>query len=157
MSDSDRGRGQAGQTCHQKEAEGELPEAPPQLPGRPGSRGWTTRRNRAVIAAGTFRPALVGLRLPIHTGILRPWPTLAVPSGGAGSRPAAQYVGRLGSTWLIQASTPPPTWTASEKPAFLTTARASALRTPLLQCSTIRLSCGSLSSATPVRNWSFGI
>src|SRR6185437_13686978 len=70
----------------------------------------------------------------------------------AGPQPAgAQYVGSDGSTWLAQASTPPPTCTASEKPAFLTTARHSALRAPLLQCSTILRSCGSFSRAAPLR------
>src|ERR1019366_1616512 len=69
----------------------------------------------------------------------------------------SQYTGRVGSTWLTQASTPPPTWTASAKPASLTTARISALRAPLLQCRTIRRSCGSRERASPVRNWSLGM
>jgi len=54
-------------------------------------------------------------------------------------------------------TTPPPTCTASEKPAPLTTAKASAERAPLLQCSTTFLSCGSLPSASPDRNSPFGI
>src|SRR5215472_12821690 len=70
---------------------------------------------------------------------------------------ADQYSGSDGSTWLIQASTPPPTCTASEKPASFTTARHSAERAPLLQCSTIRLSCGRRSSAAPDRNSPLGI
>src|SRR3954469_15815977 len=44
-----------------------------------------------------------------------------------------QYVGRLLSIWLAQATTPPPTCTASEKPAPLSTASVSADRCPVLQ------------------------
>src|SRR5216684_3067300 len=68
-----------------------------------------------------------------------------------------QYEGSDGSTWLTQASTPPPTCTASAKPASLTMARHSALRAPLLQCRTIRRSWGSRSRAAPDRNSPFGI
>ena len=49
-----------------------------------------------------------------------------------------------GSSCLPHATIPPCTCTASEKPAFLTTASASAERTPDLQCSTDGLSCGNL-------------
>src|SRR5580700_7851886 len=70
---------------------------------------------------------------------------------------SGQYDGSEGSTWLIQASTPPPTCTASVKPAFLTIASASAERAPLLQCSTIRLSCGSRSRAAPDTNSPLGM
>src|SRR6266851_2813018 len=68
-----------------------------------------------------------------------------------------QYEGSEGSTWLTQASTPPPTCTASEKPALCTMDRHSAERWPLLQCSTTRLSCGSRSSAAPETNSPLGM
>jgi hypothetical protein len=45
----------------------------------------------------------------------------------------AQYAGWDGSIWLTHALTPPPTWTASARPAPCTMARTSAERTPVLQ------------------------
>src|SRR3954452_12653851 len=68
-----------------------------------------------------------------------------------------QYDGWLGSIWSTQATTPPPTCTASEKPAPLAIASTSAERTPDLQWNTNCLSCGNFSSATPVWKSAFGI
>src|SRR6266545_2543314 len=68
-----------------------------------------------------------------------------------------QYEGSDGSIVATQDSTPPPTCTASENPAFFTIARHSADRTPDLQCSTSRLSCGRRSSAAPDRNSPLGM
>src|SRR5690606_24917415 len=80
----------------------------------------------------------------------------AAVCGGPAGRPG-QYLGRLGSTVSIQERIPPPTCTASEKPAFLTAASASADRPPDLQCRMICLSCGSLANASPVRNSPLGM
>src|SRR5262249_50823415 len=135
-----RGRGQPGQAEQQRGHD---------QPGTPVTA-------RCVAASGRRRAGAARVcRLDGHTRMLRPgWQRINLAEL---SPEADQYSGRDGSTWLIQASTPPPTCTASAKPAFLTTARTSALRTPLLQCSTIFLSCGMCSSAAPVRNWSLGI
>src|SRR5690606_15191502 len=70
---------------------------------------------------------------------------------------STQYVGKLGSTCLAQASTPPPRWVASRKPALCSAANASADRAPDLQCNTIGLSCGNSARASPERMRSFGI
>src|SRR5699024_2875340 len=78
--------------------------------------------------------------------------TADVPVSGKGH----QYVGRLGSTWLAHAVTPPPTCVASENPARCRAASASAERPPVLQCSTIGLSCGNSANAAPERMLSFG-
>ncbi len=53
--------------------------------------------------------------------------------------------------------TPPPTCTASAKPADFRTARTSAERTPVLQCRTIFRSWGRSWRALPIRNSFFGI
>src|SRR5262245_58751965 len=84
-------------------------------------------------------------------------PTLDAFRGDLAELAPNQYVGNDGSTVLIQLSTPPPTCTASEKPAFLSTASTSAERAPDLQCRTIRLSWGMPDSAAPVRNSPLGI
>src|SRR3954447_2863416 len=72
-------------------------------------------------------------------------------------RLGGQYAGCEGATWLPQAATPPPTWTASAYPAPLTIARVSAERTPVLQCMTTCLSDGSCSSAEPLRKSPLGM
>src|SRR5256885_16404524 len=60
-------------------------------------------------------------------------------------------MGNEGSTLRTQDTTPPCTCTASRNPAALSAASASAERTPVLQYSTICLSCGSSASALPIR------
>src|SRR5215831_1930256 len=106
-----------------------------------------------------LNPEISGSRTPTCPAALEPAGQDRHPGAGQAGRLgySSQYDGRLGSTCLTQASTPPPTCTASEKPAFFTIARHSALRTPLLQCSTMRLSCGIFSSAAPERNSPLGI
>src|SRR4051794_16856209 len=88
----------------------------------------TSTSIRATTSA-VSRTALTPARLPVmgctvdrrgsadgHDGI-----TVAPPDETKG-----QYAGWEGSTWLTQATTPPPTWTASEKPAPFTIASVSA-------------------------------
>ncbi len=91
---SDGGYSQARQT--RSEQESERPQrAAAAPPTRRARRKPTIRQDRAIsqdraiIAGGTDRPALLRLWLPRHMGILRP--------GGA-CLAQGQYVGRLGST-----------------------------------------------------------
>src|SRR4029079_11651135 len=74
-----------------------------------------------------------GQRERAHTRALRCHGTHANPSGPEGATRSGQYAGWLGSILSTQAGTPPPTWIASEYPAPLTTASASAERMPVLQ------------------------
>src|SRR5688500_14247369 len=88
----------------------------------PGSR-------QQVAPTGRGAPTRPGLALKGPTDRLE-----RLGSGAAAGR--SQYDGCDGSIWLTHATTPPPTCTASENPAPFTTARASAERAPVLQCST---------------------
>ena len=69
---------------------------------------------------------------------------------------SVQYDGWEGSIWLTQAETPPPTCTEFAYPAPLSTASASADRTPVLQCSTICLSLGQLRQRVAVEELALG-
>ena len=70
-------------------------------------------------------------------------------------RPVSTTAGD-GSIWLTQATTPPPTCTASAYPAPLTIASVSAERTPVLQCMTICLSDGQLLEGVAVEELALG-
>ena len=83
-------------------------------------RGMRSTTASTSAAYGVGGPPWIGL-------VASPAEMLAVCLG------TDQYVGRLGSTWVAQAVTPPCTCTASLKPAALTAASASAERTPVRQ------------------------